>query len=274
MARGRMLSQTVATDRKLNELSVEAELLYLKAIPHLDRDGLIFGEAMLLWAQVCPRRPDLMAKMEGIINEWLSSGLVIAYQDNGDTILFFPGFTKNQTGMRYDREAASPFGVPPGYVRTACGLTPAQPETTAHPANDDSADQLRMNSGPTPDELRTNSPPSISISISKSTSTTSGDAVVSGGFSLPKITTADVHALWQNNMPGTMTQIIADELDDLIATYTAPEVDAAIRLAVKANKRSMSYVAGILRKRASGDDKPPPKAKAVSGKMNINMASV
>ena len=90
MARGRMLSQTVATDRKLNELSVEAELLYIKAIPHLDRDGLIMGDSMLLWAQVCPRRSELMAKMDGIVEEWLSSGLVIAYDDNGDIILFFP----------------------------------------------------------------------------------------------------------------------------------------------------------------------------------------
>ena len=269
MARGRMLSQTLATDRKLNELSVEAELLYIKAIPHLDRDGLIMGDSMLLWAQVCPRRSELMAKMDGIVEEWLSSWLVIAYDDNGDIILFFPGFTKNQVGMRYDREAASRFGAPPGYVRTASGLVPAKPENTAQPNSGLTPDELRTNSGVTTDEL----PPNISISINK-VQENNGGAVVVGGFSLPKITVADVHTLWQNNMPGTMTQIIADELNDFIETYTAPEVDAAIRLAVKANKRSMSYVAGILRKRANGDDRPPPKAKAVSGNMAINLSSV
>jgi hypothetical protein len=44
MARGRFLSESVATDARLNGLSVEAELVYLMTIPHLDRDGLIEGD--------------------------------------------------------------------------------------------------------------------------------------------------------------------------------------------------------------------------------------
>lgn len=269
MARGRMLSQTVATDKKLNELSVEAELLYLKAIPHLDRDGLIMGDPTLLWAQVCPRRSDLMPRMIGIIEELLSSGLVIAYEDNDDTVLFFPGFTKNQTGMRYDREAPSRFGAPPGYIRTASGLVPAKTETVTQPNSELTPDELRMNSGLTPDEL----PPNISISINK-VQDKNGSAVVVGGSDLPKVTSSDVHTLWQDNMPGTMTPIIADELNDLIETYTPPEVDTAIRLAVKANKRNIPYVAGILKRRATGDDRPQTKAKSVSGNMAINLSNV
>ncbi len=174
MARGRMLNQSIAKDKKLNDLSIEAEYIYLKSIPHLDRDGLINGDPALLWSDVCPRRPELMQKMQAIIDEIVASGLVIAYQcaNDGDTVLFFPGFTKNQQGMRYDREAPSRFGPPPHYTRTHSGLIPtdstpiaqqenekeSKPRTSAKP----NPSELRTNSGLTPDEV----PPKVSISIS------------------------------------------------------------------------------------------------------------
>ncbi len=78
MARGRMLNATIAKDKQLNELSIEAEYIYLKTIPHLDRDGLINGDPALLWSDVCPRRQELMPRMQAIIDEIVASGLVIA----------------------------------------------------------------------------------------------------------------------------------------------------------------------------------------------------
>ena len=51
MARGRMLSIDVAGDPHLNRLSLEAHLLYVQTIPHLDRDGLVSGHPLLLWAK-------------------------------------------------------------------------------------------------------------------------------------------------------------------------------------------------------------------------------
>lgn len=126
MARGRMLNQSIATDKRLNSLSLEAELVYLMAIPHLDRDGLILGEPYMLASQVCPRRPDLARRMNDIIKEWIASGLVLQYDGKEDPILFFAGFAKNQGGLRYDRETPSQFSPPPGYVRTATGLQPEE----------------------------------------------------------------------------------------------------------------------------------------------------
>lgn len=110
--------------------------------------------------------------------------------------------------------------------------------------------------------------------------TTSAVGVVVGGLDVPKVTAADVHTLWQNNMPGSMSPIIADELDDLISTYTPVEVDTAIRLAVGAGKRNVRYVAGILRRRAAGEDKPQPTQAAqkvpvgVSGNLGFSLASI
>lgn len=122
MARGRMVAITVATDKRLNSLSEEAELVFLKTVPHLDRDGIIIGDPVLLAAQVCPRRPRLVAMIDEIIQEWIGAGLAISYIPGEDPLLFFPGFSKNQAGMRYEREPASPFPPPPGYCRTGKGL--------------------------------------------------------------------------------------------------------------------------------------------------------
>jgi hypothetical protein len=144
-----MIAATVATDKRLNSLSEEAELVFLKTIPHLDRDGIIIGDPALLAFKVCPRRPRLIAMMEDIIQEWIGAGLVIAYEPGEDQLLFFPGFTKNQVGMRYERETDSLFPPPPGYYRNGAGLEPIQdkpdtprqddgnnpPDSGKHPAN-------------------------------------------------------------------------------------------------------------------------------------------
>lgn len=159
MASGRMLKQTIATDKRLNDLSIEAEYLYLKCIPHLDRDGLIHGDAPVLWGTVCPRRTGLLTRIEELVSEWVSAGLVIRYDTKEGVVLFFAGFAKNQT-IRYDREGASRFGPPPGFIRTESGLTPDEVQSTPKtPTKAESSpvestpDLLLTNSGPTPDEV-------------------------------------------------------------------------------------------------------------------------
>lgn len=147
MARGRMINQSIATDKRLNSLSVDAELVYLMTIPHLDRDGLILGEPNMLASQVCPRRPELRPYMDSIINEWVTLGLVLRYEGKEDPILFFVGFAKNQGGLRYDRETPSQFPPPPGYKRTNDGLEPVTENVPSR------------NSGTTPAEVRQPSPP-------------------------------------------------------------------------------------------------------------------
>lgn len=125
MARGRMVSTTIATDKALNSLSIEAELLYLKAIPHLDRDGLIAGDDDVLIAKIAPRRQrELFDRMEAAICEWIDAGLVLRYDSKDGQVLFFQGFAKNNK-LRYEQEGPSNFPPPPGYTRTATGLEPA-----------------------------------------------------------------------------------------------------------------------------------------------------
>ncbi len=153
MARGRMIAATVADDKRFNELPIDAALVYLMAIPQLDRDGLILGEPTTLWGQVCRRRVDLIPRMPEIISAWITSGLVAAYKtSDDDTVLYFVGFQKNQAMTHYDREAASRFPCPPGFSRTAKGLVPeVVQQETKQPA-----DEVRTNSGPTPAEVPPN----------------------------------------------------------------------------------------------------------------------
>jgi len=49
MARGRFISKSIATDLAVNSMSIEAHLLYVMAIPHLDRDGRILGDKYVLF---------------------------------------------------------------------------------------------------------------------------------------------------------------------------------------------------------------------------------
>ena len=121
-----MLSATIAEDEALNRLSVEAQLLFLMTIPHLDRDGLISGNPRVLFGKVCPLRDEFRDRMLSYINEWIDQGLVVRY-DAGGPVLFFRNFRKHQTGLEYGRDRASRFAPPPDWIRTPEGLAPADP---------------------------------------------------------------------------------------------------------------------------------------------------
>jgi len=162
MPSGRFLSKTVSTDDALNALSWQAQALFMMAVPHLDRDGLIVGHPLLLLAQIAPlRAPELVATMPAIVSEWIDAGLVVRYDSAGQPALFFPGFLKHQKlTAGYSREAPSQYEPPPGYERTQEGLIPAaapivQPEISAPEVADPDPEPatpelVTSNSGPTP----------------------------------------------------------------------------------------------------------------------------
>lgn len=125
MADRRMLSATVAEDEELNRLSIEAQLLFLMTIPHLDRDGLITGNPRVLFGRVCPLRDELRDRILVLTNEWVDQGLVRRYAGaDGGSVLFFDSFMKHQRGIEYSSEKPSRFPPPPGWVRTKAGLVP------------------------------------------------------------------------------------------------------------------------------------------------------
>lgn len=122
MASGRFLSVSIAEDDKLSRLSMTAELIYLKAIPHLDRDGMITGKPGLLYSKVCPTREELFGATQEIMDEWVDVGLVIRFTTPEGPVLFFLGFAKNNNLPHYERERPSRFPAPPGYYRAEKGI--------------------------------------------------------------------------------------------------------------------------------------------------------
>lgn len=135
MARGRFLSETVATDARLNSLSIEAELVYLMSIPHLDRDGLIEGDPDVLWGRVCPKRRQFLDRMAEYVQQWARAGLVLCYDTEEGVVLWFKGFTKNQLGLRYDRESPSRFPPPPGHCFGKDGIMPIPDPSSGPPSS-------------------------------------------------------------------------------------------------------------------------------------------
>lgn len=59
---------------------------------------------------------------------------------------------------------------------------------------------------------------------------------------------------WIQNMPGTMTEYIKEQLLDLIKDYGLFEVHYATEQAIVMNKRFMKYVEGICKRRAAGTE--------------------
>lgn len=227
MARGRMISATIAIDKRLNTLSIEGQMLFLMTVPHLDRDGLIVGDAPLLAAKAIPRRPELHGRCEELIQEWIASGLVLPYETDDCRVLYFPGFRKNQT-FQYNREGASQFPPPPGYRRTATGLE--QDERQSDSRQDD--DLLKSNSRAGLDEVTV-----------KQREVKQREEPPAGS----DLAFAQVCSVYEQNV-GMLTKIISDKLADDVATYSAPWVTEAIGIAVTAEKRDLRYVEGILSK--------------------------
>lgn len=151
MARGRMLSTKIAEDEDFNRMSVDAQFMFMRTVPHLDRDGIITGNPTLLWAKIAPLLPQYADKVCDMIAEWVAAGFVLHYTDEKKrSALLFKGFTKNQSGLRYDREARSEFGVPPGYRWTPGGLVEIECAREQNGEANEPADRPPTNSGKTP----------------------------------------------------------------------------------------------------------------------------
>lgn len=97
------------------------------------------------------------------------------------------------------------------------------------------------------------------------TTKTTTTAAGAGDGGLTDNALSAVYSCWSDNMPGTLTPILADTIADDVNTYGADEVIRAVGIAVTANKRNLQYVQGILRRRAAGDEPKrngtPPKQK-------------
>ena len=119
MARGRMLNKKVCMNGQFNSLPSDTCRLFATwMIPHLDIRGVMHADPQIARSLVFPRRQDVTNEM---ISEYLEAmnqcDLIVRFEANGEQWLHWPGFSRNQIGVRYDRELPE-FPPPPGWVAT------------------------------------------------------------------------------------------------------------------------------------------------------------
>jgi len=113
MPEGRFLSKSISSDWNLNQCSIEADYLFARCIPHLDREGRMTGHPGQIKGLVVPLRAELdPIGVDRALGELAAAGLVVWYEVEGKPYLCFPGFQKNQKGLRAEREAASAIPEP------------------------------------------------------------------------------------------------------------------------------------------------------------------
>lgn len=135
MPRGRFINRKIVDDYRLNSVPVEAELLYLKMITHLDREGRLQAEPKLINKKFYALRDFTDEQVE----EWLNAlwnekkqgkGLIELYEVEGHKYLWMPGFWGEQTtgwqNTTYFREA--PSEIPPPGVKAQPAKAPEPKE--------------------------------------------------------------------------------------------------------------------------------------------------
>lgn len=113
MARGRIITNEITRDKRINELSDDtSRLAFTWLVTFADKEGRTNGDPALVRSMLFPRRTDVTVdQVEKFLVEWHEAGLIKWYEADGDLWIRFPKFEKNQPGLRKDREPES--HIPP-----------------------------------------------------------------------------------------------------------------------------------------------------------------
>jgi len=145
MPDGRFVSRGISQSEQLARVCLKADFLFGRCIPHLDRDGRMSGNPSLVKSTACPLRDEITVEdVPELLRSLAGEGLLKWYAADGKQVLEFPGFERNQRGLKYEREAESRF-----------------PSSTSKGAQD----LCRIESCQTPAQVRTEvgvSPPKLS----------------------------------------------------------------------------------------------------------------
>jgi DnaD/phage-associated family protein len=118
MARGRMINSKIAMNKAISDLSDDtSRLAFTWLVTFADVQGRTYGDPAVVRSMLFPRRTDIgVAQMEAYIREWAAAGLVVWYEAEGDQWIAFPKFDENQRGLDRRKEPRSEIPAPPEYV--------------------------------------------------------------------------------------------------------------------------------------------------------------
>jgi len=97
VARGRILSNKICSDKKINSISEGAENLFYRLLTQTDDAGRYYGEPDLIKGFCYPRRNNISVEIiKKRLAELQKVGLIILYKVNEEIYLYFPNFSKYQ----------------------------------------------------------------------------------------------------------------------------------------------------------------------------------
>ncbi len=109
MAKRRMLSRRISYSKRVNALSLKAQLVYTWLIPFLDDYGCYHADAEDIKTIIFPKNKKISTKnIEAALSEMQSSPLIYLYNSNGKPYLQYLNFTDFQT-FRADRKRVSEY---------------------------------------------------------------------------------------------------------------------------------------------------------------------
>lgn len=123
-----MLNCKISRDREVaaiaNDLGCAHALFFTWAIAHLDRDGRIDADPVVLRGMVAPLIGEIDHDVVvSTIDHAGAVGLIDTYEDDrGRRFIAYPKFAANQIGLRYDREPVSDFPNPEDCRKTSGSL--------------------------------------------------------------------------------------------------------------------------------------------------------
>lgn len=126
MAKGRFLSKSVSTSRKLSQLKSDStRLVWTWLLPHLDREGRFHADPVIIKGHALPYlKHHTEETIAAALQELAETKLIFLYAVNREPYLQFTQFDRNQPGLRKDREAESQCPPPPEELLNESGVTP------------------------------------------------------------------------------------------------------------------------------------------------------
>jgi len=296
-----MIDDSMWSNENFAEMPMGARLLLIGIINHADDQGRMKANPSYLRAQIFPY--DDIAAVQ--IQEWLEliqvNDTLILYLNDGKQFLQLNNWWRYQS-LQYAHPSQHP--RPSGWkdrvrktltkgvivtcnwqkvngdpIEDTCDMdgNPIKNGTTIVRSTPVDNEKCKIDSPErSPERSGEDTTTTITTNLTKLTTTNlTTDAGSGSGGDFSETTADSVVELWKENMPGSFTPIVENEISGLIDTYTAAEVDTAIRLAVKANKRTIPYVSGILKRRSGGGDREKvPRAAPVTGNVSIGLATI
>lgn len=223
----RILKDSICTSPNIDQLSREAETFFYRLLVQCDDFGRMDARPAILRARCYPLRLD--AVTENLVGAWLAelvnADLVLLYLVDGRQYL------QMRTWERHQQVRAKRSKYPdPIALDSKC----YQVQSNVSEYEYDNGIQSESN------------PVVVVVAPAPPVEPVTATAAQN----------AAVYSCWQDNMRGTLTTVIADDLGDLIDTYGPDSVIRAIGEAARSEVRTMRYVTGILKNWAAGNAKP------------------